>query len=88
MGFGTYKGHQLYLIHIAKSSEGKLQAPLFAPLRKEATWYPELLSCKTHAGFTSYSLDIYSRDGRDVGKDLIHILNRFKDSIRKNKPGF
>jgi hypothetical protein len=82
MPFGKYKGHQMYLLHIAKDTFGNVQTPLFAPLRKEATWYPDLLARKTQEGFVSYSLEIYSRDGINIGKHFIHVLNRFKQKFR------
>jgi hypothetical protein len=88
MTFGVYKGRQLYLIHLAKNSEGRLQTPLFAPMRKETTWYPDILSCSTAPGYTSESLDIYSRDGVDVGKDIVFYLNSFKKQIRKRLSGY
>lgn len=82
MTFGLYKGHQLYLLHVAKDAYGNVQSPLFAPLRKEATWYPDLLARKTQDGFVSHSLEIYSRDGYDAGKDLINVFNAFKQKVR------
>lgn len=88
MTFGIYKGRQLYLLHIAKDENGNVQNPLFAPLRKEATWYPELLARKTKDGFVSQSLEIYSRDGQNVGIELIHQLNRLKYHIHKRFSGF
>ena len=82
MPFGKFKGHQMYLLHIAKNTNGTLQTPLFAPLRKEAIWYPDLLARKTQEGFVSYSLEIYSRDGINIGKHFIHVLNQFKQKVR------
>jgi len=82
MPFGVYKGRQMYLLHVAKDEYGNVQTPLFAPLRKEASWYTDLLARKTQDGFVSYSLEIYSRDGVDIGKHFIHILNGFKQKVR------
>ncbi len=82
MTFGVYKGQQMYLIHIAKDSKGSLQTPLFAPLRKETGWYSELLARNVKEGYTSESLDIYSRNGFDIGKHFITILNTFKQKVR------
>jgi hypothetical protein len=82
MTFGIYKGKQLYLLHIAKDEYGNVQSPLFAPLRKESTWYSDLLARKVNSGYVSQSLEIYSRDGTDVGKQFITILNTFKQKVR------
>ncbi len=80
--FGVYKGKQLYLLHIAKDEYGNVQTPLFAPLRKESTWYPDLLARKVKEGYKSESLEIYSRDGVNVGNHFIAILNMFKKKVR------
>lgn len=82
MMFGVYKGKQMYLFHVAKDEYGNVQTPFFAPLRKEATWYPDLLARKVRDGYTSESLEIYSRDGVNVGKHLVAILNMFKKKFR------
>ncbi len=81
--FGVYKGKQLYLLHIAKDEYGNVQTPLFAPLRKESAWYPDLLARKVNSGYVSQSLEIYSRDGTDVGKQFLSVLNKFKKQIKK-----
>jgi hypothetical protein len=82
MTFGKYKGQQMYLLHIAKDEFGNVQTPLFAPLREQAHWYPDLLACKVKEGYTSESLEIYSRDGFNIGRHYIHILNQFKQKVR------
>lgn len=82
MSFGIYKGQQMYLLHIAKDDVGNVQTPLFAPLRKESTWYPDLLARKVKDGYRSESLDIYSRNGFDIGKHYIDVLNQFKQKVR------
>ncbi len=85
MMFGVYKGKQMYLLHVAKDEVGNVQTPLFAPLRKESTWYPDLLARKVKDGYKSESLEIYSRDGVNVGKHFISVLNNFKKKIHKSQ---
>lgn len=82
MPFGVYKGRQLYLLHIAKDAYGNVQTPLFAPLRKEAMWYSDLLARKVQDGYISHSLEIYSRDNYDIGKELVSVFNKFKQKVR------
>ncbi len=82
MTFGVYKGQQMYLIHVAKNSSGDTQTPLFSPLRKQSHWYPDLLACKVKEGYTSESLEIYSRDGFNVGRHFVRVLNQFKQKVR------